>query len=219
MIYVYYLLNKSVENFSGIVVTTDDPIGQCYECMDFYSPLLNLTDSSELLSGITILNDYFDNFFDGVDKFLQDQKTICSNVATISDYIDCLTKQINNLPCPTDLSPASCKIRLNLLSKIIGKATLCGEEKTCKTIEEFHDNLVTIVASVKEDYNKCRNAFTSIDNGCVKKYSEIITLKNQTANMRLNKQIDDDTTLLTKSDLNKAMYDMTTYVTTIGYKG
>ena len=216
---MYYLLNHNEERFSGIIVTTDDPIGICYECMDFYSPLLNLTDSGDLLSGISVLNDYYDQFFNEIDKFLQEQKAICPNVDTISGYIDCLTKRITDLPCPTDLSPASCKIRLNVLSRIIGKTTICKDDKACKTVDEFHDNLVTNVASIKEDYAKCRNAFTSLESGCVKKYSEIITLKAQNENMKLNKDIEDETKLMTKSDLNKALYDMTTYVTTFGYKG
>lgn len=219
MIYVYYLLNNRVENFTGVVVTTEDPTGQCYECMDFYSPVLNISDTKQLLPTIKILNDFYDAFFDALDKFLQEEKSICKNVATISDYIDCITKYVNGLPCPTDISVADCRLRLNLLSKIISKSNVCPGDKVCKTVEEFRDNIVANIASIKEDYALCRAAFETADTQCVKRYLETIATRIKAMNVTANKQIDDETTVLTRADLNKALYDMTTYVTTAGYKG
>lgn len=219
MIYVYYLLNRTVENFSGVVISTDDPIGQCYECMDFYSPVLNISDTQQLLPTIKILNEFYDTFFASLDKFLQEQKTICPGAGTISDYINCITKYINSMSCPTDLTTADCRLRLNLLSRIVTKSNICPGDRACKTVEEFHDNLVANVASLKEDYATCRAAFETADTPCVKRYIETITTKINAMNVTANKQIDDETTLLTRADLNKAMYDMTTYMATIGYKG
>lgn len=219
MVYVYYLLDNTVEHFRGVVVTTEDPLGQCYECMDFYSPVLNISDTQQLIPTIGILNEFYDAFFAALDKFLQEQKTICAESKSISDYIDCITKYVNGLSCPTDMTVADCKLRLNLLTKIISKANICPGGKVCRTVEEFHDNMVTHVASIKEDYALCKSAFESADTACVKRYLETIETRIKAMNVTANKQIDDETTLMTRGDLNRAMYDMTTYVTTIGYKG
>jgi len=219
LLYINHMVSSYTENFSGIIVTTNNPVGQCYECTAFYSQLLGLTDSSQIMPEMTALNNLFDNFFASLDTFLQDQKTICENVATISDFIDCMTNYVNKLPCPVGLTQADCVIRNNILTTIISKANICSDGGNCKTLSDFTENIVIVLASIKEDYATCKNNFANATSACVKQYSDVISI-NQAGNTDTeNQQANDESTLMTKADLNNALFDTTTYITTIGYKG
>jgi len=216
-------MGNGIESFSGVVVTTENPMGQCFECTAFYSQLLGIDDATTIMTSITAYNGLFDSFFDSLDTFLQTDKTVCPNVATIQEYVDCLTKYVNNLTCPVGFAPADCVIRENLLSKIVSKAMICTPpSRICKTLGDFQENFVATLASIKEDYAQCKKNFANPDAVCVKQYGDAINARvsgENAAAFAAGAGTNPATTLVTKQDLNNAMYDMTTYVTTIGYKG
>ena len=220
LLYINHMVSSYTEGFSGVVVTSQDPVGQCYECGVFYSKLLSIPDATQIMQEITAINGLYDSFFASLDTFLQEEQTICANVATISDFIDCITKYVNDLSCPVGFTQADCVTRSNLLSTIISKASLCPPDNvTCKTLSDFIANLVTVIASIKEDYATCKKNFAASDSACVKQYVTSITTNINANNSAANKSANDNVTLVTQADLKKALFENTTYVTTLGYKG
>ena len=63
----YSDIGDGIESFSGVVVTTENPMGQCFECTAFYSQLLGIDDATTIMTSITAYNGLFDSFFDSLD--------------------------------------------------------------------------------------------------------------------------------------------------------
>lgn len=220
LVAVIWYVNTSVyEHFGGIVVTTANPVGQCFECTAFYSSILASADATKVVENVKTLNVLIDSLFAALDTFMAQKKTICKNVATIADYIDCITLYVTKAACPAGFTPADCVLRSSLLSTVISKSTQCSGGKTCTQVADFEKNLIANIALLKDDYQQCKTNFAATDTVCVQQYGNAITTRVNSENIAAGQTVNDGITLVSRAELAKKMYDMSTYATTAGYKG
>lgn len=231
-LYLSLSIKEYFTTVGGIVITTDNKSGQCFECMTFYSDALALQDAVQIIPYINSQNIFIQSIFDALDTFLQNRKTLCVSEdkapLTVDKYLSCLTDYINNVSCPLNISKAGCKIKNTILSTLTSKSINCGtktvfvkgnaiEPAICKTVEELEKNILNNLINLKTDFAICKDNFATTDTLCVSQFASNISNRLQKENIEAAKTANDKNILISKADLNKTMFDINTMIATQNY--
>lgn len=227
LLLTFFFISHSVTEHFELVVTTQDKTGQCFECLAFYSTGLKLKDSNPeaILLYIDAQNDFITAFFDSLDDFLTQRSVRCKEISTIDEYIDCINGYVSQLECLDTANKDNCRIRDTLLASIISKATMCGSKITiengkittpiiCRNIADFEQNFIVEYNKLKRDFDTCKANFDKPTSECVSKFSSMINTTSGVDSLCFT-----DERLVTRGDLNKRLYDMSTYIGTQDYRG
>lgn len=206
-----YLALTQVEYFAVQDVSEDEKL--CFQCMTYFQDVFQLSNPDDIVPYVKSRIPFIESFIDSYSSFIESDIAKCTKKdakITTAEVISCFAESLNTLvkDCQKTHTYADCLVARTLGERILKDASMCGTS-ACST-DEFVKKFKDTLATMKEEFYKCKMGFQKVDDTCVKFYANVLKTKLGTP---LEER--DEDVPLTSKQIEEKLSEMATFAMTM----